>query len=280
LTLLRIVKPQLVSTMKAALRHQVKGEARAATFSLNDHGHKPKERHIWGMNLFVGTSGFSYKEWKGTFYPEDLPDKQMLQFYGERFQSVEINNTFYRMPKASVLEAWANEVPADFKFVLKASQQITHKLRLKDAGDSVAYLLKVAGALKERLGPLLFQLPPFLKKDLPRLREFLPLLPTEPRSAFEFRHQSWFDEEVFGLLREHHAALCIAEAEDGVEVPFTSTADWGYLRLRRPDYQDSDLKEWGQRIQQQNWGDAFVFFKHEEEGKGPQMAKRFLELAS
>jgi uncharacterized protein YecE (DUF72 family) len=232
------------------------------------------------MNLYVGTSGFSYKEWKGTFYPEDLPDKQMLQFYGERFQSVEINNTFYRMPKASVLEAWGNEVPADFKFVLKASQQITHKLRLKDAGDSVAYLLKVAAALKERLGPLLFQLPPFLKKDLQRLREFLPLLPREPRSAFEFRHESWFDEEVLGLLREHQVALCIAEAEDGVEVPFTSTADWGYLRLRRPDYQDSDLKEWGERIRKQNWRDAFVFFKHEEEGKGPQMAKRFLELAN
>jgi uncharacterized protein YecE (DUF72 family) len=231
------------------------------------------------MNLYVGTSGYSYKEWKGTFYPQDLPDKQMLHFYGERFRSVEINNTFYRMPKASVLEAWAQEVPPDFKFVLKASQRITHMQRLKDAGDSVSYLLKVAVALNDRLGPLLFQLPPYLKKDVPRLREFLALLPRDCRSAFEFRHESWFNDEVFGLLREHQVALCIAEAEDGVEVPFVSTADWGYLRLRRPDYGDAELKAWGDRVRGQNWRDAFIFFKHEDEGKGPQMAKRFLELA-
>jgi uncharacterized protein YecE (DUF72 family) len=231
------------------------------------------------MNLYVGTSGYSYKEWKGTFYPEELPDKQMLRFYGERFRTVEINNTFYRMPKPSVLEAWAAEVPPDFRFVLKASQRITHMQRLKDAGDSVAYLLKVAGALKERLGPLLFQLPPFLKKDSPRLREFLGLLPAGCRAAFEFRHQSWFDEEVLGLLRAHQAALCIAEAENDLEIPFVSTAGWGYLRLRRPDYGDPELKEWGARVRQQPWQDAFVFFKHEEAGKGPAMAKRFLELA-
>jgi uncharacterized protein YecE (DUF72 family) len=232
------------------------------------------------MNLYVGTSGYSYKEWKGTFYPEDLPDKQMLRFYGERFRTVEINNTFYRMPKASVLETWAAEVPADFRFVLKASQRITHMQRLKDAGDSVAYLLKVSGALKERLGPLLFQLPPFLKKDAPRLSEFLGLLPAGCRAAFEFRHQSWFDEEVLGLLRAHQAVLCIAEAENDLEIPFVSTAGWGYLRLRRPDYGDPELKEWGARVRQQAWQDAFVFFKHEEAGKGPAMAKRFLELAS
>src|ERR1051325_917607 len=231
------------------------------------------------MNLYVGTSGYSYKEWKGTFHPEDLPDKQMLRFYGERFRSVEINNTFYRMPKASVLEAWAAEVPADFKFVLKASKQITHVHRLKEAGDSVSYLLKVAGTLKERLGPLLFQLPPFLKKDAPRLREFLALLPTDRRAAFEFRHQSWFDTEIFGLLRDHHAALCIAEAENDLEIPFESTADWGYLRLRRPDYGEAELKEWSERVRRQDWRDAFIFFKHEEEGKGPEMAKRFLDLA-
>jgi len=231
------------------------------------------------MNLYVGTSGYSYKEWKGTFYPEDLPEKQMLRFYGERFRSVEINNTFYRMPKPSVLESWAAEVPEDLKFVLKASQRITHMQRLKDVGDSVSYLLKVAVTLKERLGPLLFQLPPFLHKDLPRLREFLALLPSEPHAALEFRHESWLDPEVFALLREHHAALCIAEAEEGLEIPFVSTADWGYLRLRRPDYGDAELKAWGKRIQEQNWRDAFVFFKHEDEGKGPEMARRFLELA-
>ena len=232
------------------------------------------------MNLYVGTSGYSYKEWKGPFYPADLPDKQMLRFYGERFRSVEINNTFYRMPKASVLEAWAKEVPADFMFVLKASQRITHHQRLKDADDSVAYLLEVAGALKERLGPLLFQLPPYLKKDAPRLREFLALLPLDRRAAFEFRHQSWFDDEVFGLLRDHRAVLCIAEAENELEIPFVSTADWGYLRLRRPDYGDAELKAWAKRVDEQKWGEAFIFFKHEEEGKGPEMAKRFLKLAA
>jgi uncharacterized protein YecE (DUF72 family) len=155
---------------------------------------------LFAMNLYVGTSGYSYKEWKGPFYPEDLPDKQMLHFYGERFRSVEINNTFYRMPKSSMLEAWATEVPADFKFVLKAPQQITHIKRLKEAGDSVAYLLKVAVALNERLGPILFQLPPYLKKDAPRLREFLALLPRDRPVAMEFRHESWFDDETLGCF--------------------------------------------------------------------------------
>jgi len=232
------------------------------------------------MNLYVGTSGYSYKEWKGTFYPEDLPEKQMLHYYGERFRSVEINNTFYRMPKPEMLEAWAREVPADFKFVLKAPQRITHMQRLKGVDDSVSYLLSVAGTLQTRLGPLLFQLPPYFKKDAQRLREFLRLLPQERCVAFEFRHQSWFDDEIFSLLREHQAVLCIAEAESDLQIPFVSTADWGYLRLRRPDYGDPELTAWAKRIQQQNWRDAFIFFKHEEEGKGPQMAKRFLELST
>src|SRR5438876_9722779 len=225
------------------------------------------------MNLYVGTSGYSYKEWKGPFYPDDLPDKQMLRFYGERFRSVEINNTFYRMPKASVLEAWAAQVPADFKFVLKASQRITHMQRLKDAGDSVSYLLKVAGALKDRLGPLLFQLPPYLKKDAPRLGEFLGLLPPDRPAAFEFRHQSWFDEEVFGLLREHQAVLCIAEAENDLEIPFVSTADWSYLRLRRPDYGDAELKPWAEKVLRQDWRNEFLLFQDVEEGKGPTSAR-------
>jgi len=231
------------------------------------------------MNVYAGSSGYSYKEWKGPFYPKDLPEAQMLQFYAERFRTVEINNTFYRMPNASVLEEWAATVPADFKFVIKASRQITHNKRLKDVSDSVSYLLKVAGALKEKLGPLLFQLPPYLKKDAPRLREFLGLLPKGTRAAFEFRHQSWFDDETFATLREHGAVLCIAEAENDLEIPFVSTADWGYLRLRRPDYGDPELKEWVQKLRQQNWRDVFVFFKHEDEGKAPLMAKQFLELA-
>jgi uncharacterized protein YecE (DUF72 family) len=232
------------------------------------------------MNLYVGTSGYSYKEWKGTFYPEDLPAKQMLHFYGERFRTVEINNTFYRMPKESVLEAWADEVPPDFKFILKAPQRITHIQRLKNVDDSVSYLLNVAATLQHRLGPLLFQLPPNAKKDAGRLRDFLALLKEPYRAAFEFRHESWFDDEIFGLMRDHRVALCIAEAEGDLEVPFVSTADWGYLRLRRPDYTDADLVQRAERVQSQDWRDAFVFFKHEEEGKGPQMAKRFLELAA
>lgn len=232
------------------------------------------------MNLHVSTSGYSYKEWKGTFYPKDLSAKQMLRFYGERFRTVEINSTFYGLPKTSVVEAWASEVPAEFQFVLKAPQQITHRQRLKDAGDAVAQLLEAGGALKERLGPLLFQLPPNMKKDVPRLRAFLALLPARRRAAFEFRHPSWFDDEVFGLLRDHQAALCVADAEGDLEVPCVATADWGYWRLRRPDYGDAELTTWVQRVRDQDWREAFVFFKHEDEGKGPQMAKRFLELAA
>lgn len=232
------------------------------------------------MNLYVGTSGYSYREWKGSFYPADLPAKRMLNYYAQRFRTVEINNSFYRMPSATVLESWAAEVPADFRFVLKAPQRITHHQRLRDVGEPVSLLVQVAAVLKERLGPLLFQLPPNLKKDAPRLREFLGLLPARSRAAIEFRHPSWFDEEVFELLREHEAALCIAEAEDGAEVPFHSTAPWGYLRLRRPDYSDADLKDRADRVKRQGWREAFVFFKHEDEGKGPRFAAKFLEAAS
>jgi uncharacterized protein YecE (DUF72 family) len=182
------------------------------------------------------------------------------------------------MPTASLLQAWASEVAADFKFVLKASQRITHLQRLQDADEAVAYLLDVAATLQQRLGALLFQLPPNLKKDVPRLRAFLDLLPPQPRAAFEFRHASWFDDEVFALLHDRQAALCIAEAEGDLEVPVVATADWGYLRLRRPDYGDAELKAWAQRVRQQDWQDAFVFFKHEEEGRGPQLARRFIEL--
>ena len=232
------------------------------------------------MNLYVGTSGYSYKEWKGTFYPNDLPLRQMLRFYGERFRTVEINSTFRGLPKASVLEGWADAVPADFQFAIKAPQQITHVQRLKDAGELVSQLLQVAGVLKERRGSLLFQLPPASKKDVPRLRAFFALLPSPHRAAFEFRHPSWFDDEVLGLLRDHRAALCVADAEGELEVPLVATADWGYLRLRRPEYSDLELRTWVKRVQEQSWRSAFVFFKHEDEGKGPRMAQRFMELAA
>jgi uncharacterized protein YecE (DUF72 family) len=232
------------------------------------------------MNLYVGTSGYSYKEWKGSFYPGDLPAKRMLNYYSERFRTVEINNTFYRMPSVSVLKTWAVDVPADFMFVLKAPRQITHIHRLKNVADAVSYLMEAAGALQERLGALLFQLPPNLKKDVPRLRDFLVLLPPERRVAFEFRHQSWFDDEVFGLLSDYRAALCIAEAENDLEVPFVATGDWGYLRLRRPDYDDAELSKWVHLVREQGWQDVFIFFKHEDEGKAPLMARRFLQLAA
>ena len=232
------------------------------------------------MTLYVGTSGYAYKEWKGVFYPQDLPEKEMLRYYASQFRTVEINNTFYRMPKTAVVASWAAEVGPDFRFVVKASQRITHFQRLKDAGDTVGYLLRATDALGDRLGALLFQLPPNLKKDVARLRDFLALLPPDRRAAFEFRHPSWFDDEVYGLLRERQAALCIAEADDELETPCVGTADWGYLRLRLPEYDDTALLAWADRLRELGWRDAFVFFKHEDAGRGPQLARRFLELAA
>ncbi|MDG3002694.1 DUF72 domain-containing protein [Paludisphaera mucosa] len=232
------------------------------------------------MELHVGTSGYSYKEWKGGFYPSKLPASGMLRYYGERFGAVEINGTFRVLPAVATVQRWADAVPADFRFVLKAPQRITHTRRLKDCGEPLAQTLEVAGALKERLGPLLFQLPPNMKKDAPRLQAFLGLLPASIRSAFEFRHASWFDDEVFGLLREHNSSLCLADADCELDVPFVPTADWGYLRLRRFDYSDAELAAWVQRVAGQAWREVFVFFKHEDEGKGPRMAARYRELAA
>jgi uncharacterized protein YecE (DUF72 family) len=232
------------------------------------------------MNLYVGTSGYSYSQWKGSFYPKKLSAKQMLPYYSEHFRTVEINYTFRRLPTASVLDRWAGAVPAAFQFALKAPEQITHRKRLQNASDALAQFLEITGTLKERLGPLLFQLPSTFKKDVPRLGAFLALLPPERRVAFEFRHPSWFDDEVFALLREQRVALCIADADDGLEVPVVATTAWGCLRLRRPEYDDAALTTWVKRLHKQDWRDAFVFFKHEDEGKGPQLAKRFLELAA
>jgi uncharacterized protein YecE (DUF72 family) len=232
------------------------------------------------MDLYVGTSGYSYPQWKGSFYPPDLPQKQMLQYYGSQFRSVEINNTFHRMPTVALLEGWAGEVPADFRFALKAPQRITHLQRLRDTDESVSYFLGVAGVLRERLGPLLFQLPPDFAKDLRLLRDLLRVLPPKHyRVACEFRHPSWFDEEVWALLRNHNAALCHAETDDGLQVPLVATADWGYLRLRRQEYGIKQLQGWLQQVRGQGWRDAYIYFKHEDQAKGPQLAKRFLELA-
>jgi uncharacterized protein YecE (DUF72 family) len=223
------------------------------------------------MRVLPGTSGFSYKAWKGSFYPEDLPDSEMLRYYSSRLPAVEINNTFYRMPRAALLQSWAEQVPDGFAFALKATQQITHRKRLKDAQEAVSFFLQVATTLGDRLGPVLFQLPPNLKKDLPRLTDFLALLPPSCRAAFEFRHESWFDDEVFGALSSVRSVLCWAEDEE-LATPNESTAGWGYLRLRRPDYTGADLAAWAERIRGQPWSEAYVFFKHEEEGTGPRLA--------
>ena len=228
------------------------------------------------MRVLAGTSGFSYKEWKGSFYPDDLPAERMLAFYAERLPAVEINNTFYRMPKPALLESWAAEVPPEFRFVLKASQRITHFKRLKETASEVEYFFGVASTLGERLGPALVQLPPNLKKDLPRLEAFLATLPAEARPAFEFRHASWFEDDVFEALRAKGAALCVAEDEE-LATPLVSTAAWGYLRLRRQDYDDAAVAAWADRVRGQTWSEAFVFFKHEDAGAGPRFAAQFLE---
>jgi uncharacterized protein YecE (DUF72 family) len=230
------------------------------------------------LKVWVGTSGYSYKEWLGNFYPEDLSPKDMLRSYSSRLAAVEINNTFYRLPKESVLASWAAQVPAEFRFVLKAAQKITHVKRLKDAQAEVEYLFRVAAALGQTFGAIFFQLPPNLRKDLARLETFLSLLPDERDVAFEFRHPSWFDEEVFALLRARNRALCFAETDETDITNLIPTASWGYVRLRRAQYSHGDLVKWKERISAQSWDHVFVFFKHEDEGIGPKLGQEFLDL--
>jgi uncharacterized protein YecE (DUF72 family) len=231
------------------------------------------------MNLHVGTSGYSYKEWKGIFYPENLPAREMLAYYSRQLPAVEINNTFYRLPQASMVENWKNQVPEHFRFSIKATQRITHIKRLKNAVEETKYLLETAGLLEERLGVVLFQLPPNSKKDAERLRDFLALLPSSTPAAFEFRHESWFDDEVFDLLRTRNCALVASDTDEKPITEIISTATWGYLRLRRVNYEEGDLADWMARVKDQKWKDAFVFFKHEDEGTGPKLAARFLALS-
>ncbi len=231
------------------------------------------------MNLHVGTSGYSYKEWKGNFYPEDLPAKEMLSYYSRRLPAVEINNTFYRLPQPTMVENWRDQVPENFRFSVKATQRITHIKRLKNCADETKYLIETAALLGERLGVILFQLPPNSKKDAERLRDFLGLLPNDKRAAFEFRHESWFNDEVFGLLRSKNCACVVSDTDEKPLTEIVSTADWGYLRLRKTNYEASDLVAWMKRVQDQKWNDAFIFFKHEDEGVGPKLAKEFLALA-
>ena len=229
------------------------------------------------MLLRAGTSGWSFKEWKGSFYPKDLPDDGMLTYYAGRFPTVEINNTFYRMPRENVLLDWASKVPGDFRFAIKASQRITHFGRLKpdEVGDSVEYFTRMTNELGERRAPTLFQLPPNLKKDLPRLREFLALLPRGWRSAFEFRHSSWFEDDVYAALGERDAALCIADHDD-FETPSVRTASWGYARLHRLTYDAPALAAWRERLESLGGEELYVFFKHDETaGSGPTAAQAF-----
>ena len=233
------------------------------------------------MQLHVGTSGYSYREWKGSFYPEDLAAKDMLAYYGERLSAVEINNTFYRLPRESVLDGWASQVPESFRFSIKASRRITHFARLKEeAQDPTEYLLSTLRVLGPKLGVILFQMPPNMKADVERLRAFLELLPSGTPGAFEFRHESWKDPAVYDALRARDMAWVSADTEDsGGDEPIVSTAPWGYLRLRRPDYGDADLARWAEAVAATGWERAFAFFKHEDEGAGPRLAKRFLDLA-
>jgi uncharacterized protein YecE (DUF72 family) len=228
------------------------------------------------MRLLVGTSGFSYAEWKGSFYPEGLPDAEMLKSYAERLPTVEINNTFYRMPQPSLLEGWNQKVVGDFCFALKAPRSITHISRLKDAASGTTHFLGVAGTLGPRLGPILFQLPPFLRKDAGVLREFLSLLPAGVRAAFEFRHASWFDAEVSTLLSDHGAALVAGDPDEGEPLPLVATAPFGYLRLRAPSYDAAGLAAWHERIAAQPWQEAYVYLKHEV--LGPAYAQALQQI--
>jgi uncharacterized protein YecE (DUF72 family) len=232
------------------------------------------------VKLWVGTSGYSYKEWLGNFYPERLPSKEMLRFYASRLASVEINNTFYRLPKAEVAASWAEQVPAEFRFAVKASQKITHVKRLKEAAEEVTYLYRVLAVLGGRLGPVLFQLPPNLRSDAQRLNQFVSSLPEGAIAAFEFRHPSWVNDEVFACLRARNCALCIADTDQADPPGLIPTASWGYFRLRRSNYGPDDLQAWKERVLSQGWNEAYVFFKHEDEGVGPRLAAQFVDLVS
>ena len=231
------------------------------------------------MNLWIGTSGFQYAEWKGTFYPETMPASKMLPFYAERFSTTEVNYTFHRIPSGKTIEGWWKATPERFKFSLKAPQKVTHFAKLRNCGDTLRYFCQVITDLEGKLGAVLFQLPPGLKKDAGLLAAFLEDVPAPMRAAFEFRHESWLDDETFELLKSKNAALCVAESEK-LSTPAEATADFGYLRLRREDYQDADIARWADviRAKSSGWSDTYVYFKHEESGIGPKFAVRLVEL--
>lgn len=227
----------------------------------------------------VGTSGYAYKEWRGSFYPTDLPDSELLRFYSARLSTVEFNYTFYKMPTVRTLQGWSKETPETFQFSLKAPRRVSHDLRLRDAADIVSDFCDTVSTLKGKLGVLLFQVPSFLKRDTPRLEDFLHQMPPDFRLAFEFRNQSWFADEVYDCLRRFGVALCVTEAAERT-TPWEATAPFGYFRLRQPDYSEAELGERAGRIRDMSggWTDAYVYFKHEAEGKGPLLAGRMRSL--
>jgi uncharacterized protein YecE (DUF72 family) len=230
------------------------------------------------MSIWIGTSGYNYPEWKGSFYPETMPAAKMLPYYAERFPTVEINYTFYRAPNEKILAGWNSATPERFKLTLKAPKRITHDSRLRDCGDRVRQFLETASSLGPKLGALLFQLPPNLKKDLALFDAFLETFPPRVRAAFEFRHTSWLDEEVYARLRARNLALCVADSEK-LSTPVEITADYAYFRLRDEGYVADDIARWAQTITERTsaCSEVFVYFKHEEEGKGPEFARMLME---
>ena len=230
--------------------------------------------------LLAGATGYSFKEWKGNFYPEKVKPEEMLAYYAKRLPTVEINNTFYRMPKTAVLETWAGSTPEHFRFAIKASRRITHIARIKveSAAEPVGFLYRNLAALGAKRGPVLFQLPPNLKKDLPRLTEFLHLLPADHRAAFEFRNETWFADDVYAAIEAAGAALCLSEREDNAPPPLVETAPWGYVRLRLETYTDDELKRWAQRLEATSWREIHVYFMHEP--TAPAYAHALMGFAS
>jgi len=230
------------------------------------------------MQTWIGTSGFQYPEWKGTFYPEKMPASQMLGYYSERFSTTEVNYSFRRIPSAKTIQGWSDGTPDRFKFSLKAPQKVTHFAKLRDCADTLAYFQSIVAKLGEKQGAVLFQLPPAFAKNAILLGDFLKDIPPGMRAAFEFRHPSWFDDEIYDTLRAHNAALCIAESAD-LATPAVPTADFGYFRLRREDYTSADIEKWAQTIRElgRGWGDTFIYFKHEESGVGPAFARKMVD---
>lgn len=230
------------------------------------------------MKLFVGSSGFGYKEWQGEFYPEKISPKEMLRFYAQRFSTVEINNTFYHQPTEAVLNSWADQVPDDFIFAFKAPQVITHFKRLQNVDEETKYFFRTLALLNQRLGPVLFQFPKSFKANRPVLEDFLKLIPAPVSCAFEFRSPTWLTPEIFDLLRCRDYSLCTPDSDENPATEIIGTASWGYLRLRRSDYTQTDLSRWRERLEAEPWKKAYVYFKHEDSVKGLENAAQFRKL--